>query len=150
VKRASIRKFDFFISYRWKMYAEEARTLKMLLEEHDCTCWLDVNNPFVEDSFSSETRDAQLALHLRTAMNECDQVLFFETASDLLRQIGGPTLRDTSWQEKELSMADQDRLITIYDSASPSWLGFGKEQVAVVYSGLREAAEKIKARVLLT
>ena len=117
--------------------------MRSLLGEVGYSCWLDIENPPVEDGEFSISRDAQLGMHLRTAMQRCKFVLFFEASAALSLQVGGRSIHCTRWQERELRMSEQDRLVVLYHSANPPVLGFGRDRHTVEYRSFYEAIEKI-------
>jgi hypothetical protein len=131
--------YHFFISYRWSTYPAEAALLRRLIADQGYTCWLDSEHPFLIDASSSKSADQQLGLYLRAAMQRCEYVLFFETNTELMLQIGGSPVRHVNWQERELSMAEASRIVVLYHSANPSVLGFGEDEDTVEYDDLTEA-----------
>ncbi len=139
--------YDFFISYKWKMYAPEARTLKAIAERHRFHAWIDKEHPFQQSEAGSPGSDKALAEHLRKAMNSCRYVLFFETYATMAMVVNGPPVRVTSWQENELGMAAAEKLIVLYHGASPRTMGFGLSHKLQQYQELEDAFAMIEEAI---
>jgi len=139
--------YDFFISYKWNRYSAEARALKAIAEERGFSAWIDVEHPFQASELGSHESDAALAGHLRGAMESCRYVLFLETHATMARAVGGPSIRITTWQERELGMAASEKLITLYHGSSPRTLGFGTSPRLHNYRELLDAFAMIETAI---
>jgi hypothetical protein len=140
--------YDFFVSYKWKKYAPEARALKAIAERHGFRAWIDVEHPFQQSESGSPESDQALARHLLQAMNSCRYVLFFETYATLAMVVNGPPVRVISWQENELGMAAAGKLIVLYHGASPRTMGFGLSRRLHEYQELQDAFAMIKEAIV--
>lgn len=141
------KSYDFFISYKWAAYASKAKVLRDLVASHGYRAWLDVDHPFQASDNRSSTSDGELAAHLRRAIDSCQYVLFFETFATLARQIGGPTIRVTSWQEQELGIAAASQLITLYHGADPRNMGFDLSTRLHRYADLDAAFQLVRSAI---
>jgi len=139
--------YDFFISYRWKKYAPEAQALKPIAKRNGLRSWIDVEHPFQESEAGSGESDTALAEHLRKAMVSCRYVLFFETYTTMAMVVNGPPVRVISWQENELGMAVAEKLIVLYQGASPRMLGFGLSAKLHQYQQLEDALAVIQKAI---
>ncbi len=139
--------YDFFISYKWKTYAPQARGLKAIVTQHGFSAWIDVEHPFQQSESGSPQSNQALAQHLLQAMNSCRNVLFFETYATMAMVVNGPSVRVTSWQENELGMAAAQKLIVLYHGASPRTLGFGLSKKLYEYQELDDAFAMIKEAI---
>src|SRR5690349_21370009 len=102
--------YDFFVSYRWGMYSDAAAEMASHARSLGYSVWIDRENP------PETTTDAGLAAHLRNGIESCRYVIFFETAIRSTAVVNGPSIREISWQERELGMAEAARLIVLYHS----------------------------------
>lgn len=139
--------YDFFISYKWDKFSEQSKELLNIVRSRGFEAWLDVENPFQEEvNGYSEA----LAAHLVKAMESCRFVLFFETFAVMAKQVGGPDIRVTSWQERELDMANSEKLITLYHEAVPKSIGFGTSTKLHEYQDLSDAFTMIESAIIDT
>jgi hypothetical protein len=139
------KRHTFFISYKWAKYAVEAKRLRAICDARKYPAWIDTENPF-----GTEARihsDSALAAHLRAAMGLSEYVLFFETYATVVSVIGGPSQRTTSWQERELEMAEAQRLIVLYHGASPRCLTFGQNRNVHPYETLDSAFDLVEKAI---
>ncbi|MBS7806151.1 hypothetical protein [Variovorax sp. PCZ-1] len=135
------RQHHFFISYRWAQYKSEAKALFELAKSQGFSCWIDQENLFVPEQGSTQSNNLLLANHLSNAMSSCDYVIFFETVMQLMLVMNGRPQRHLSWQEQELGMAEQKRLVTLYHSSAPRSLAFGVSDSSEHYRDLAHALE---------
>ncbi len=142
-----MHRYDFFISYKRKKYAAEARALKANAEQRGFVAWIDVEHPFQASESGSLESDEALARHLRDAMKSCRYVLFFETYATMAMVVGGPPIRVTTWQEHELGMAASEKLVTLYHGSSPRTLGFGASPRLHGYQELEDAFVMIETAI---
>jgi TIR domain-containing protein len=137
----TMAEYDFFISYKWEKYSEEARELAELLRSHDYTAWLDV------DHFLDTTSYAIIAKQLSEAMKSCRYVIFFETYTKMAAVKNGTPVRVVGWQERELTYADARRLIVLYHGHDPSRISLGLNRSMCPYHDLKDALEQIESAV---
>lgn len=134
-----MKTYDFFISYRWGRYDDEAVAIAALARSRHYSVWIDGENAPAQEASAHE-----LASHLRTAMRSCRSVIFFETSGRMAAVINGPAVRDISWQERELEFAEAAQLIVLYHSADPSRYGLGINRNLCPYYNLADALDKIE------
>lgn len=140
--------YDFFISYKWSNHATQAKALKEIVESFGFSAWLDVDHPFQSVKMAlQEDNDRALVEHLKTAMESCRYVLFFETFAKVAMQVGGRSTRVLSWHERELNMAGLQKLIVLYDGSFLKKIAFGKSQKFSEYENLHEAFRIVQLAV---
>jgi len=139
--------YDFFISYKWSTYAPQAKELRNIARKNGYRTWLDIDHDFQPPAGSPTRSDEALAKHLKDAIASCSYILFFETFATMAMQVGGPPIRVTSWQERELGFAASKKLITLYHGASPKALGFGSSMKLHEYRDLEDAFTMIKSAI---
>jgi hypothetical protein len=139
--------YDFFISYKWSKYSAQAKVLRDIATSRGFTAWLDIDHPFQVEGQESHDSDESLARHLKNAMDSCRYILFFETFAVMAMQMGGPSIRIISWQEREFGMVDSDKLITLYHGASPRNIGFGSSTKLHEYKELSDAFAMIQEAI---
>ena len=128
--------YDFFVSYKHAVHSDVAHEIKSVLADRGYAVWIDT------EQSQDEMSRGELAEHLRKALEACRHVVFFETYAQMARQIGGPDVRVYSWQERELGMANIDRIVALYHNQSK--LAFGKQQQFYSYGSLDEAVNLIE------
>jgi TIR domain len=141
VPTSSTPDFDFFVSYKWAQHAENARMVTEIAKKRGYTVWLDK-----EQIKDEELTDSELAERLRNALNACCFVIFFETYGQMAMQMGGPPVRVVSWQERELTMAEASRVITLYHSSK--LLCFGLSRTTHEYQSFAQAMDFIEEALM--
>jgi|SRR5579859_937676 len=139
--------YDFFISYKWSTYANEAAELKSIADSRGFTSWIDVEHPFQTDPSNSRQPDVELGRHLLAAIGSCRYILFLETFATIAKQIGGPDVRVISWQERELGMTTSEKLITLYHGSTPKQIAFGSSRRMSPYQDLQDAFELVEEAI---
>ena len=61
--------------------------------------------------------------------------------------VGGPPVRVTAWQERELGMAASKKLVTLYHGSSPRTIGFGASRRLYLYRELQDAFATIEKAI---
>jgi hypothetical protein len=132
--------FDFFISYKWDTYRPQALDLRFILAQRGYRVWID------EEQGRDDLSDHELGTFLRRAMDSCRYIIFFETHTEVLAVVGGPSVQASpSWQERELEFAQAMRVIVLYHSSLR--LSFGPSGVSHPYASLDEAADLIEQAI---
>jgi hypothetical protein len=136
--------YDFFISYKWKGYSQEAEEMYTLarrrgykvLIDHD---WID------EHQVRKKLPDKKIAEPLLWALGSCKYVIFFETYAQMVMVANGPSELAKSWQGYELEQikADGRRVVVLYHGGSPRVLIYGLNRSLFEYSDLKDALDKI-------
>lgn len=130
--------YDFFISYRWNMYSNEAQEMAKVARSRGYSVWIDRENPPLA------TTDQVLAEHLRGAIASCSYIIFFETTAQVVAQVNGPSIREYCWQERELDYAEARQLAVLYHGHRPPLIGFGINRNLCPYDGLSDAFGQVE------
>src|SRR4051812_16663314 len=104
--------YDFFISYKWSTYTQEAEQMCALARKQGYKVLID-RNWLPENPADERPSNDAIAEQLRWALGACGHVIFFETHATLAATENGPSHRRLSWQENELEMIKIDGRKTI-------------------------------------